>query len=202
MAEEHTPLQRCLAASDKNRRPYHTQVSHNWLYHLDANAGSVLTPHDYITHVQKRLSNRLWAGGGQCRCCVFFPDLEHAETCSTAEATRGHYACVHAVVCGMKLADQGITTEPRGPTASQSRPADIFITAAVPGRSAALDVCGLLHCRQQLEETQRMRRLIANSRIAEMKVEQQEVDPRKVRPIQMGSSCGNMSLGDFWCPVR
>ena len=26
--------------------------------------------------------------------------LEHGETCSPAEATRGHYACVHAVVCG------------------------------------------------------------------------------------------------------
>ena len=35
----------------------------------------------------------------------------------------------------------GITTELRGLTASQSRPADIFTTAAVPGRSAAQDVC-------------------------------------------------------------
>ena len=59
---------------------------------------------------------------------------------STAEATREHYACVHAVFCGMKLADPGITAEPRGRTASQSRPVDIFTTAAVPGRSAALDV--------------------------------------------------------------
>ena len=76
-------------------------------------------------------------GGGQCRCCGSFldPHQEHAETCSTAEATRGHYACVHAVVCGVQLADPGITTERRGRTASQSRP------AAVPGRSAALDVC-------------------------------------------------------------
>ena len=41
----------------------------------------------------------------------------------------------------MKLADPGITTEPRGLAASQSRPADILIVAAVPGRSAALDVC-------------------------------------------------------------
>ena len=41
----------------------------------------------------------------------------------------------------MKLADPGITTEPRELTTSQSRPADIFTTAAVPRRSAALDVC-------------------------------------------------------------
>ena len=35
-------------------------------------------------------------------------------------------------------------TEPRGLTASQSRPADIFTTAAVPGRGAVLDACRLL----------------------------------------------------------
>ena len=56
------------------------------------------------------------------------PQLEHAETCSTAEATREHHACVHASVCGMKLADPGIT-------------ADILTAAAVTGRSAALGVC-------------------------------------------------------------
>ena len=35
------------------------------------------------------------------------------EACNTAEATRGHYACVRAVVCGLKLADPGITMEPQ-----------------------------------------------------------------------------------------
>ena len=44
----------------------HAQVSHKWLYHVDACAGSVLTPHDNITNVQKRLGNRVWVGGGQC----------------------------------------------------------------------------------------------------------------------------------------
>ena len=80
-------------------------------------------------------------GGGQCRCCGSFPDpqLEHAETCGTAEATRGHYACFHTVVCGKKLADPGITTEPTGLTASQTRL--IFSPPLLsPGRSAALDV--------------------------------------------------------------
>ena len=83
----------------------HAQVSHKWLHHLDACAGSVLTP-----HVRRRLGNRFWVGGGQCRCCGSFldPQLEHAETCCNAEATRVHNACVHAVVCGMKLADPGI----------------------------------------------------------------------------------------------
>ena len=41
----------------------------------------------------------------------------------------------------MKLANPGITTEPKGLTASQSRSADILTTAAVTSRSAALDVC-------------------------------------------------------------
>ena len=53
----------------------------------------------------------------------------------------GHHACVHVVVCGMKLADPGITTEPRGLTASHVRRADFFTTAVVTGRSVALDVC-------------------------------------------------------------
>ena len=79
-----------------------TQVSHTWLYHLDAGTGSVLTPHDYITNVQKRLGNKVRTGFGQCRLCGSFldPQLEHGETCSTAEPTRGHHACVHTLVCG------------------------------------------------------------------------------------------------------
>ena len=89
----------------------YAQVSH----YLDACAA-----HNYIINVQKRLGNRIWVGDGQRRCCGSFldPQLEHAETCSNAEATRGRYACVHAIVCGMKLTDPGFTTEPRGLTAS------------------------------------------------------------------------------------
>ena len=48
----------------------HAQVSNKWLYHLDACAGSVLSPHDFITNVQESLGNRVWVGGGQCRCCA------------------------------------------------------------------------------------------------------------------------------------
>ena len=62
----------------------HTHVSRKWLYHVDACAGSVLTPHDHITNVQKRLSNRTLTGFGQCRLCGSFldPCLEHGEICS------------------------------------------------------------------------------------------------------------------------
>ena len=119
----------------------HTHVTHKWLYHLEACAGSAFTPHDYITNVQKRLGNWANTGFGQCRPCGSFLNyqLGHGETCGTAAATRGHDACVHAVLGGQTLAE--ITTEPKGPTETQSRPADLFTTAAVPGRSAALDVC-------------------------------------------------------------
>ena len=121
----------------------HTHVSNTWLNHIDACAGSVLTPHDYITNLQRRLGNKAYTGFGQCRLCGSFLDsqLEHGESCSTAEATRGHYACVHAVLGGLKLADQESPRNPRGLTEAQSRLADLFTTGAVPGRSAALDVC-------------------------------------------------------------
>ena len=72
---------------------------------------------------------------------VHFWTPSHGETCRTAEATRGHYGRVHAVPGGVLLADPAITTEPRGLTDTQSRPVDLFTTGAVPGRSAALDVC-------------------------------------------------------------
>ena len=129
----------------------HTHVSHKWLYHLDACAGSVLTPRDCITNVQKRLGNREWTSFGQCRFCGSFldPQVEHGETCSTVEATRGHFACVHAVLGGLKLADPSISTEPRGLTATQSRAADLslpllsqdavrpWVCAASPNAAAA-----------------------------------------------------------------
>ena len=87
------------------------------------------------------MATELGTGSGQCRLCGSFldPQLEHGET-STAEATRGRYACVHAVLAGLRLADPGTTTEPRGHTETQSWSSDLFATA-VPGRSAALDVC-------------------------------------------------------------
>ena len=119
------------------------EVSHDWLWHLDPRTGSVLAVADYVANVQKRLGGRSCEAASLCRLCgaQLDPQLEHAEICSTAEATRGHYACVRAVIDGIRLADPGATTEPQGLTSTQTRPADILTTAAVPGRSAALDVC-------------------------------------------------------------
>ena len=79
-----------------------------------------MTPADYVINVQKRLGARILGGAIACRLCgaPLDPQLEHAETCSTAEATRGHYACVRALVEGFRLADPGVTTEPRGLTST------------------------------------------------------------------------------------
>ena len=41
-----------------------THVSHKRLYHLDACAGSVLAPHDFVVNVQKWLGNRGYTGEG------------------------------------------------------------------------------------------------------------------------------------------
>ena len=121
----------------------HREVSHKWLWHLDSTSGAVMTQRDYVVCVQKRLGARVYEGNATCRLCgaPLDPQLEHSECCSTAEATRGHYAVVRSVVEGLRLADPTVTTEPRGLTSTQARPADILTLAAVPGRSAALDVC-------------------------------------------------------------
>ena len=120
-------------------------------------------PHDFITNVQKRLGNTTWTGFGQRRLCGSFldPQLEHGETCSTAEATRGHYGCVHAVLSGLKLADPG-TTEPRGLTETQSRPADLFTTAAVPDAARPWMCAWPLPTQQRLEGTPRRQLSIGN----------------------------------------
>ena len=121
----------------------HAGMSNKWLCHLDTRCGSVLAAPDFIINVQKRLGAASHASALMCRLCgvQLDPQLEHSETCSAAEATKGHYACVRALLSGIRLADPSATTEPRGLTSSTSRPADILTQAAVPGRSAALDVC-------------------------------------------------------------
>jgi len=124
----------------------HPEVSHSWLWHLDRATGSVLSEEDYVLNVQKRVGAVILEtqeDTPQCRLCEghMDPQAEHCETCSIGEATKGHYACVRAMVAGLRLADPTVTTEPQGLSASQARPADILTNAAVPGRSAALDLC-------------------------------------------------------------
>ena len=138
--------------SVRNPISYRRPVARARLPQVTLSVGRVCGQCPHASRLHHQRADKTWqqsVGRGQCRSCGSFldPQLEHGEPCSTAEATRGHYACVHAVVCGLKkVADPGITTEPRGLTASQSRPTDIFTTSAVPGRSAAQDVRGFLQC--------------------------------------------------------
>ena len=90
-----------------------THVSHKWLNYLVTCALSVLTTHDDEETRQHGLRG-LWS-----------VPLMHAFTPSLR-----------------MLADPGLTMEPRGHSETQSSVADIFTTAAFPGRSAGLDVCG------------------------------------------------------------
>ena len=84
------------------------------------------------TSVQKTRGTRAWTGLANAVCVddSWTSQIEHGETCSPAEATEGHHACVHAVFGGLPLADPGITTEPRGLTEAQSRVAHLFTIAA------------------------------------------------------------------------
>ena len=77
-----------------------------------------------VSRINGFTTQTAWAIGATQGGSFLDAQFEHGETCSTAEATRGH-------------ADPRITTEPRGLTESQSRPADLF-TPAVPERSTAL----------------------------------------------------------------
>ncbi len=128
---------------DRLRELRHPEVSHRWLWHLNSHEGSVLSEADYVVNIQKRLGARVREAHELCHLCgqVMDQQLEHSELSPLAEATRGHYACVRALVNGFRLADPGVMTEPAGLTSNLDRPADILTTAAVPGRSAAIDVC-------------------------------------------------------------
>ena len=66
---------------------------------------------------------------------------EHALCCAIGESTAGHYTVVRALVDGLRVADSGVVTEVRGLVeTSSARPADVYTSAALPGRDAALDV--------------------------------------------------------------
>ena len=61
--------------------------------------------------------------------------------CAIAESTAGHYTVVRALVDGLRVADSAVVTELRGLVeGSSARPADVYTSAALPGRDAALDV--------------------------------------------------------------
>ena len=137
----------------------HTHVSHKRLYHLVACAASVLTPHDYITNVQKRLGNRAWTGFGEFRLCA--PSWTHSWNMTRLAASpklRGD--TMHAFTL-WGVADPGITSEARGLTASQSRPADISLRLLSQDAAPPWMCVSPPPLQQQPEETPRRRHAAA-----------------------------------------
>ena len=119
--------------------------------------------------------------GRQCCLCGSLLDtqLEHGETCITG----GHYACVHAVLGGLTLANPSITTEHRGLTEAQSRLADLFTT------ERGLDVC-VLHpsMQQQPEEMLHKQPLIVPPYITDIKCPIFEVRDHLPLPVLTADS--------------
>ena len=89
-----------------------------------------------VIELGRALGNAAFARGS-----LLDPSFSTENSAAPANPLGRHYVCVHAVLGGLKLADPGVTTEPRGLTEAQSGPAALFTTAAIPGSSAALDVC-------------------------------------------------------------
>ena len=142
----------------------HTHVSHKWLCHSHACAGSVLTPHDNITNVQKRLGNRTWTGFGQCWLCGSFPGPT-AGTWRNVQHRRSHSGTLRMRPRFLRWTKKRTRESPQNPEDSQKRN---------PGRLISLlpllsqDAPRLWMCvwppptQQQLKETLRMKPLIVN----------------------------------------
>ena len=64
----------------------------------------------------------------------------HADLGASRIRTKGHYEVCRHLAAGLELADVGTRTEVPGLTEGATRPADTFTLAALPGRSAAVDV--------------------------------------------------------------
>ena len=139
----------------------HTHVSHKMALPL----GCVCGKCPDATRLHHQCAEKTWQQALVSADCVV-PSWTHSwNTERLAAPPKPHEGAalgVRAVLGGLKLADPGITTKLRGPTATQSRPTDLCTTAAVPGLSAALDCVWLLPMQHQHEVTQPRLRLIAN----------------------------------------
>ena len=89
-SEEHTPLPRSLAASYEDRRLVPHARLPKVALSLGCVCGKCLDAARLHHQRPEKTWNSAWTGIGECRLCGSFldPQLEHSETCSTAEATR------------------------------------------------------------------------------------------------------------------
>lgn len=118
--------------------------NHMWLWALNPQHGPVLQDDEFVEAVRLRLG----AGGPSdavpCALCGVTLDAAgaHASCCAIAEATRGHNHVKHELHSLARKADSTAEEEPLGliPHRPMLRPADVFTSAAHPGRLSALDV--------------------------------------------------------------
>ena len=119
-------------------------VDHSWVRRLDFVDGPVMREEDYALALQLRLGANIVADSYECPECGRLVDthLSHSSCCAKAERTKRHYAVVRAMFDRISAVDRGAVLEQRGLVEAEpgARPGDIFTTAAVPNRDAALDV--------------------------------------------------------------
>ena len=115
---------------------------HSWLWALHPARG--LPPDEFVTAVRLRLGARITDEPAVCiQCGVDMGcDCRHALCCARGAGNRGHDKVRDTTHSFAELADPSACIEPLGlvPSAPTLRPADVFTSAAIPGRMAALDV--------------------------------------------------------------
>jgi len=118
--------------------------NHEWLWSLSPHHGPTLQDDEFVEAVRIRLGSGGPIEPVPCRLCggVLDGAGSHASCCATGEATRGHNAVRKHVHHLARSADPTAEEEPLGliPSHPTLRPADVFTSAAHPGRLSALDV--------------------------------------------------------------
>ena len=122
--------------------PRDPSVSHEWMWRVSRAHGPTVPRSGFQIAVRLRLGAPCACPSAKCTRCGAALSGSHAMRCGLPEATRGHYSVRDDVLALAHLADPSAAVETAGlvPSAPTLRPADIFTSAALPGRLAALDI--------------------------------------------------------------
>ena len=123
----------------------HESTSHDWVCCINPVHSPVIEPDLYLTAIKLRIGVPLFGESFECfRCKLKDMDIfgYHALCCAKGESTRGHNSVRDSILELVHLADPSAEIEIQNlfPDAPTLRPADIFTIAALPGRTAALDI--------------------------------------------------------------
>ena len=118
------------------------RVDHQWAYHIDPSAGTVLPPDMYRDALRHWLGCMCVPEAIACHCCKQQVDVQraHAGCCATAEAARGHYAIARTIPNVAKTIDPSTTKEEVSKGAERLRPGDITTGAIIDSKRVAVDV--------------------------------------------------------------